>query len=77
MALRQTLKEESLTPPILQRLQQLNTWAKAHDMSLSALALRWVLSQTGVTSAIVGVSSAEQLIQNITAATLPPLQKAN
>ena len=73
MALGQTLKEESLTPPTLQRLQQLNTWAKAHDMSLSALALRWVLSQTGVTSAIVGVSSAEQLIQNITAATLPPL----
>lgn len=73
MALGQTLKEESLTPPTLQRLQQLNTWAKAHDMSLSALALRWVLSQTGLTSAIVGVSSAEQLIQNITAATLPPL----
>lgn len=73
MALGQTLKEESLTPPTLQRLQQLNTWAKAHDMSLSALALRWVLSQTGVTSAIVGVSSAEQLIQNITAATLPHL----
>lgn len=76
MALGQTLKEESLTPQLLQRLQQLKTWATAHDMPMATLALRWVLSQTGVTSAIVGVSSAKQLIQNLTAATLPPLTES-
>lgn len=67
MALGQTLKAENLTPQLLQRLQQLNKWASVRDMTLSDLALRWVLSLPGITSAIVGVSSVAQLMRNIKA----------
>lgn len=75
MALGQTLRNDMLTPELLDRLMQLKTWATEHNESVSNLALRWVLSQTGVTSAIIGVSSKEQLDENIRTAQQPKLSE--
>ncbi len=44
--------------------------ATAHGVSMAQVALAWVLAQPGITSAIVGASSLEQLDDNLAAATL-------
>jgi aryl-alcohol dehydrogenase-like predicted oxidoreductase len=46
------------------------TVATAHGVSMARVALAWVLAQPGVTSAIVGASSLEQLDDNLAAAEL-------
>jgi aryl-alcohol dehydrogenase-like predicted oxidoreductase len=44
--------------------------ATAQGVSMARVALAWVLAQPGITSAIVGASSLEQLDDNLAAATL-------
>jgi aryl-alcohol dehydrogenase-like predicted oxidoreductase len=44
--------------------------AAAHVVSMAQVALAWVLAQPGVTSAIVGARSIEQLDDNLAAADL-------
>ena len=44
--------------------------AAAHGVSMAQVALAWVLAQPGITSAIVGASSLEQLDDNLAAAAL-------
>jgi aryl-alcohol dehydrogenase-like predicted oxidoreductase len=44
--------------------------AAGHGVSLAQVALAWVLAQPGITSAIVGASSLEQLDDNLAAAVL-------
>ena len=60
-----TLKEENLTPELLQKLQRLNDFAVSRGDTLAQLALRWVLQHEGVTSVIVGASKKEQLADNL------------
>lgn len=62
------LKKERLTPQLLAHLHYLNSEAEAKGMPLAEMALRWLLGQEGVTSAIVGASSVEQLKKNLHAA---------
>jgi aryl-alcohol dehydrogenase-like predicted oxidoreductase len=53
--------------------------ADAKGVSLAALSIAWVLNQPGVTSAIVGASSPDQLSASFEAEQLdwsPDLQKA-
>ena len=59
------LREEMLTPALLQQLQQWNDEAQQQGMSLAEKALRWILEQRGVTSVLVGASSTEQLANNL------------
>ena len=67
MALNASLKQSSLTPELLEKLRALNLQAEQRGETLAATALSWVLKQHGVTSVIVGVSSVEQLADNLKA----------
>jgi L-glyceraldehyde 3-phosphate reductase len=51
-----------------ERLRGLAAVAKSRGQSLSQMALSWVLRPGGVTSALIGVSSVEQLDENLAAA---------
>jgi L-glyceraldehyde 3-phosphate reductase len=65
MAKGKFLKEEMLTPDLLVTLRQYNDDARSQGLTLSQLALAWVLRQKGVTSVLVGASSPTQLAQNL------------
>jgi len=45
-------------------------------MTLAQFALRWVIDQPGVSTVIPGARSPEQVRQNVSAASLPPLRQA-
>ncbi len=57
-------------------VEQLTTVAKAHDLTLLQMAMRWVAHQPGVDTVITGVSRLEQLEENIAAAAGGPLPQA-
>ena len=59
------LKEEMLTPQLLEQLRQWNSEAQQQGMTLAEKALRWILEQKGVTSVLIGASSTEQLDRNL------------
>ena len=59
------LKQEMLTPQLLDTLKQLNAEAEAQGMTLAESALRWILQHPGVTSVLVGASSVAQLEKNL------------
>ena len=59
------LREEMLTPELLQQLRQWNEEAQKKGESLAEMALAWILKQKGVTSVLVGASSTEQLARNL------------
>ena len=61
----QFLREDMLTPALLQQLRQWNSEAQQQGKSLAEMALGWILQQLGVTSVLVGASSKEQLSQNL------------
>jgi len=52
---------------------QLNEIAAARGQKLSQLALQWVLRDQVVTSALIGASRAEQVIENVKALDFPAL----
>lgn len=62
-----SLKKDSLTPELTERLRQLNMLAAERGQSLAQMALAWVLKDDLVTSVIVGASSVEQLGNNLQA----------
>lgn len=66
------LKQEALTPHLLQQIAQLHHLAQRRGQSLAEMSLSWVLSRPGVTSVIIGASSVEQLKNNIKATDAPP-----
>ncbi len=59
------LKEEKLTPELLDKLNKLNAIAKRRGQSLAQMALSWVYNKEGVTSVLVGASKPEQILDNI------------
>ncbi len=59
------LKSDMMTPALHQQLLKLQSMANAKSMTIAQLALNWVLSHPEVNSVIVGVSSKEQLADNI------------
>ncbi len=61
-----TLKEEVLTPELMESLLRWQQEAESEGLTLSQFALRWVLRHPAVTSVIVGVSRLEQLQENLT-----------
>lgn len=60
-----TLKEERLTPALLEKLQLLREVAEGRGQTLAELSLSWVLRDSAVTSVIVGASSSAQILDNI------------
>lgn len=66
-------REHALYQPESRRrvLDMLETWkpiAEAHDATLAQLAINWVISQPGVTTALVGARTPDQVVENARAA---------
>ena len=59
------LKPDNLTPELLTYLKELNEQAQQRKQTLAEMAISWILEQKGVTSVIVGASSANQLARNL------------
>lgn len=62
------LKEGSITPALLAKIQALNDIAKERGQTLAQMALAWVLRDKDITSVLIGVSRASQILDNIAAA---------
>lgn len=58
---RHFLKPESLTPQLLAKLRDLNALAGQRGQSLAQMSIAWLLNVKGVTSALIGAHSPEQL----------------
>jgi L-glyceraldehyde 3-phosphate reductase len=67
------LKASSITQPLLEKLNALNDIAKERDSSLSMLAILWILRDMRITSVLIGASSLEQVNENLSALSQPPL----
>lgn len=67
MAQGKFLKEEMLSPTLLQKIKSLNELAQQRGQTLAEMALAWVLKDEKVTSVIVGASSVSQLADNLKA----------
>lgn len=59
------MKHSALTPELLDNLKAWNMEAAAQGKTLAEEALAWILRQKGVTSVLVGASSAAQLEKNM------------
>jgi L-glyceraldehyde 3-phosphate reductase len=62
-----SLSPDLLTDEAVARIRALNELAAARGQSLAQLALAWTLRDPRVTSALIGVSSVEQLEANVAA----------
>ena len=56
-----------MSEKVLAAVAQLAPIAKSLDISMSALSLAWVLSNPGVSSAIMGASKPSQVKENVKA----------
>lgn len=59
--------QKDLTPHILKIVATLSTFAKAHNRTMSELAIAWILARSTVSSVLVGVRNPKQLKDNIRA----------
>ena len=62
-----SLKANTITPELLERIQKLNILAAARGQSLAQMALAWTLKNDLVTSVIIGASSVAQIDDNLKA----------
>ena len=62
------LNEGSVTPEVVAKLKRLNEVAEGRGQSLAQMALAWSLRDSRVTSALIGASRPEQIIENVKAA---------
>ncbi|MFE7773961.1 L-glyceraldehyde 3-phosphate reductase [Streptomyces sp. NPDC057445] len=62
-----------LSDEVLRRLRGLNEIAQRRGQSPAQLALKWVLRDPRMTSALIGASSVKQLEENVAALAGPPL----
>jgi L-glyceraldehyde 3-phosphate reductase len=61
------LKKEQVTKDKLNKVRQLSTIAEKRNQSLSQLAISWVLRHSVVTSALIGASRKEQILECVEA----------
>ena len=57
----------NLSPERLAVLNELNAMAKERGQTLAQMALAWILRLPGITSALIGASSAKQIEENVKA----------
>ena len=67
------LKPSAITEDKLAVIRKLNDIAAARGQKLAQLALQWVLRDEVVTSALIGASKPEQIIENVAALSFPAL----
>lgn len=60
-----TLGSDRVTPELVAKLNKLNAIAQERGQSLAQMALAWVLRGGKVTSALIGASRPEQIIENV------------
>ncbi|HSV27015.1 MAG TPA: aldo/keto reductase [Sedimentisphaerales bacterium] len=61
------LKLEHITKELLAKTHRLNDLARDRGQTLAGMALAWVLREKRVTSALIGASRPEQIVDNVTA----------
>ncbi|MGX9218963.1 aldo/keto reductase [Massilia varians] len=71
------LRKEHLTDERLTISRALNAFAQQREQSLAQLALRWVLRQPAVTSALIGASRPSQVVEAVRAASMPEPAEAD
>ena len=59
------LSKDSITPELLNKINLLNEIAISRNQTLSQMALSWVLRENKVTTALIGASTPEQILENI------------
>ncbi|OQP47756.1 L-glyceraldehyde 3-phosphate reductase [Niastella yeongjuensis] len=59
------LKANEITPEKIERIKKLNEIAKRRNQSLAQMALSWLLKDKRITTVLIGVSSTEQLDNNL------------
>lgn len=59
------LQEKDLTPDKINKVQKLHQLATQRGQSLAQMALSWILNKKSITSVLVGVSSKQQLSNNL------------
>lgn len=59
------LKANDITPEKIEKIRKLNDIAKRRNQSLAQMALSWLLKDKRVTTVLIGVSSTEQLDNNL------------
>ena len=69
------LKPDAITPEKLGKVAKLNEIAAERGQSLAQMALQWTLRRDVVTSALIGASKPEQIIENTKAIEFPSLSK--
>ncbi len=57
----------AVTPALKEKIRKLNDIAEARNQTLPQMAIAWVLSQPGITSALMGASEVEQIEENVKA----------
>ncbi len=67
------LKKEQITEALRTKLVNLNELARRRGQSLAQMSLSWVLRDSRITSALIGASRPEQILENLKALTAPPL----
>jgi len=66
------LKPERITPEKVEKAGKLNAIAAQRGQSLAQMALQWVLRDDVVTSALIGASCPEQILENVRAMDAAP-----
>lgn len=67
------LKPDAITPDKLEKIRALNALAVARGQTLAQMALTWALRDEVITSALIGASKPEQVIENVAALSAPKL----
>lgn len=62
------LREEAVKPELIEKIKKLNTIASDRGQSLAQMALSWTLRDNRVTSALIGASRPQQIVENVNAA---------
>ena len=70
------LKPESITEDKLKKVAALNVIAQERGQKLSQMALSWVLRDNVITSALIGASRPQQIIENIEAVHAAPFTES-
>ena len=59
------LKENAITPEVIERIRALNEIAAHRGQTLAQMALSWILRDGDITSVLIGASKPSQILDNI------------
>jgi L-glyceraldehyde 3-phosphate reductase len=71
------LKANSIDAATVTKLKRLNAIAEKRGQSLAQMAIAWVLRDRWITSALIGASRSEQIVDCVGALDAPPFSKAD